>query len=194
MADLKKMILEELRKSRNFQTININEVEEYIDTGLDKTDENVAEVALNYLEEKGYRRCVENIESAKQMILSSSEGYDTLIVKRMETVEQDLFENAGMSELRDAMNVCILNTLNTIEDTLDYMADVTYEYKTLVMKKLYTEEDRPTGHLSSDDFETFEETLNRYAALGYQLDRIYNEPKVGVSPARVHVILKREAQ
>ena len=100
MADLKKMILEELRKSPNFQTETINEMEEYIDTGLEKTEENIIEVALNYLDEKGYRRRADNLEYAKQMIISCSEDSDTIIVKRMQILEEDLFENASMNELR----------------------------------------------------------------------------------------------
>lgn len=191
MADLKKMILEELRKSPNLQTETINEMEEYIDTGLEKTEENIIEVALNYLDEKGYRRRADNLEYAKQMILSCSEDYDTIIVKRKQVVEEDLFENASMNELRDALNLCILTNLNSIQDMLEYMVDVKYEYKVETLLRLYTEEDRPRGHLASDDFETFEELLNRYADMDYQLDRII-EPRAGVSPARYHIIFKRE--
>ncbi|MBR4965699.1 MAG: hypothetical protein IKY53_04315, partial [Lachnospiraceae bacterium] len=163
MADLKKMILEELRKSPNLQTETINEMEEYIDTGLEKTEENIIEVALNYLDEKGYRRRADNLEYAKQMILSCSEDYDTIIVKRKQVVEEDLFENASMNELRDALNLCILNNLNSIQDMVEYLIDVKYEYKVETLLRLYTEDDRPRGHLASDDFETFEELLNRYA-------------------------------
>ncbi len=191
MADLKKMILEELRKSPNLQTETINEMEEYIDTGLEKTEENITEVALNYLDEKGYRRRADNLEYAKQMILSCSEEYDTIIVKRKQVIEEDLFENASMNELRDALNLCVLNNLNSIQEMLEYMLDVEYEYKVETLPKLYTEEDRPRGHLASDDFETFEELLNRLAGKGYQLDRIV-EPRAGVSPARYNIIFKRE--
>lgn len=191
MADLKKMILEELRKSPNLQTETINEMEEYIDTGLEKTEENIIEVALNYLDEKGYRRRADNLEYAKQMILSCSEDYDTIIVKRKQVIEEDLFENASMNELRDALNLCILNNLNSIQEMVEYLIDVKYEYKVETLLRLYTEDDRPRGHLASDDFETFEELLNRYADMGYQLDRVI-EPRAGVSPARYQIIFKRE--
>ena len=111
MADLKKVILEEIRKSSFIQTSSINETEEYIDTGLPKTDENIQAAALNYLDEKGYRRRVDNLEFAKQMILECSQGYDTVIIKRKNVVEQDLFEKASINELRDALDVCMMNTM-----------------------------------------------------------------------------------
>ena len=91
MADMKKVMLEEIRKSSYIQTSSISETEEYIDTGLPKTEENIQAAALNYLDEKGYRRRVDNMEYAKKMILECSEGYDTVIIKRKSVVEQDLF-------------------------------------------------------------------------------------------------------
>ena len=96
-----------------------------------------------------------------------------------------------MNELRDALNLCILNNLNSIQDMVEYLVDVKYEYKVETLLRLYTEDDRPRGHLASDDFETFEELLNRYADMGYQLDRVI-EPRAGVSPARYQIIFKRE--
>lgn len=191
MADLKKMILDELRKSQGVQTETINEMEEYIDTGLEKTEENITEVALNYLDEKGYRRRADNLEYAKQMILNCSEDYDTIIIRRKQVVEEDLFEDASMEELRDALNLCILNNLNTIQEMFDYMLDIQYEYKVEVVSRLFSEADRPKGHLTSDNFETFEEMLNRYAGMGYQLDRII-EPRANVSPVQYHIIFRRE--
>lgn len=191
MADLKKMILDELRKSQGVQTETINEMEEYIDTGLEKTEENITEVALNYLDEKGYRRRADNLEYAKQMILNCSEDYDTIIIRRKQVVEEDLFEDASMEELRDALNLCILNNLNTIQEMFDYMLDIQYEYKVEVVNRLFSEADRPKGHLTSDNFETFEEMLNRYAGMGYQLDRII-EPRANVSPVQYHIIFRRE--
>lgn len=193
MADLKKMILEELRKSPTFQTSTRNEMEEYIDTGLEKTEENIIEVALNYLDEKGYRRRADNLEYAKQLIINCSEGYDTIIVKRMQVVEQELFENAGMNELRDAVNACILSNLNSIQEILEYMTDVSYEYEVVILERFLTEADRPKGHLADEEFETFEELLNRYGKKGFQLDRIIDEPRTGSNPARHQVIFKREA-
>ncbi len=191
MADLKKVMLEEIRKSSFIQTSSISETEEYIDTGLAKTEENVQMAAINYLDEKGYRRRADNVEYAKKMILECSEGYDTLIIKRKSIVEQDLFEKAGVNELRDAMNVCMLNTMSAINAKLERMANISYEYRVEVVDRLYTDAERPKGHLSGD-FETLEELLNRYSHAGWQLDRIQVDPKNGSNPARTLVIFKKE--
>lgn len=191
MADLKKVMLEEIRKSSFIQTSSINETEEYIDTGLPKTDENIQAAALNYLDEKGYRRRVDNLEFAKQMILECSQGYDTVIIKRKNIVEQDLFEKAGINELRDALNVCMMNTMSAMNTKLDRMANISYEYKIETVDRLYTEAERPRGHLTGD-FETFEELLNRYSAAGWQLDRVQAEPKIGNTPARNIIVFRRE--
>lgn len=191
MADLKKVMLEEIRKSSFIQTSSISETEEYIDTGLAKTDENIQMAALNYLDEKGYRRRVDNLEYAKKMILECSEGYDTVIIKRKSIVEQDLFEKAGVNELRDALNVCMLNTMSAMNAKLERMANISYEYKVETIDAFYTEAERPRGHLSGD-FETFEELLNRYSQAGWQLDRVQPAPKTGNMPARNLLIFKKE--
>jgi hypothetical protein len=191
MADLKKVMLEEIRKSSFIQTSSISETEEYIDTGLAKTEENVQMAALNYLDEKGYRRRADNVEYAKRMILECSEGYDTLIIKRKSIVEQDLFEKAGVNELRYAINVCMLNTMSAMNAKLERMANISYEYRVEVVDRLYTDAERPKGHLSGD-FETLEELLNRYSHAGWQLDRIQVDPKNGNNPARTLVIFKKE--
>ncbi|MBO4775581.1 MAG: hypothetical protein J5515_03105, partial [Lachnospiraceae bacterium] len=68
MADLKKLMLDEIRKNTHIQSSYIDETEELIDTGLEKNEDNLAAVALAYLDEKGYRRRVDNLEIAKQKI------------------------------------------------------------------------------------------------------------------------------
>lgn len=191
MADLKKVILEEIRKSAFIQTSSISETEEYIDTGLPKTEENIQMAALNYLDEKGYRRRVDNLEYAKQMILDCSQGYDTVIIKRKSVTEQDLFEKASINELRDALDVCMMKTMSDINTKLERMANISYEYTTVCVDRLYTEAERPRGHLTGD-FETFEELLNRYGRAGWQLDRVQPEPRIGNTPARNIVVFRRE--
>ncbi len=191
MADLKKVILEEIRKSAFIQTSSISETEEYIDTGLPKTEENIQMAALNYLDEKGYRRRVDNLEYAKQMILDCSQGYDTVIIKRKSVTEQDLFEKASINELRDALDVCMMKTMSDINTKLERMANISYEYTTVCVDRLYTEAERPRGHLTGD-FETFEELLNRYGKAGWQLDRVQPEPRIGNTPARNIVVFRRE--
>jgi len=191
MADLKKVMLDEIRKSSYIQTSSISETEEYIDTGLPKTEENIQAAALNYLDEKGYRRRVDNMEYAKRMILECSEGYDTVIIKRKSVVEQDLFEKAGVNELRDALNVCMLNTMSAMNNKLERMANMSYEYKVVEVDSFYTEADRPKGHLSGD-FMTFEEALNRYSCAGWQFDRVQSVPKTLNTAAKNLVIFRKE--
>ena len=94
MADLKKLMLDEIRKNTRIQSSYIDETEELIDTGLEKTDDNLTAVACAYLDEKGYRRRVDNLEIAKSKILETSEGYDTIIVKKNRIVETNIFEKA----------------------------------------------------------------------------------------------------
>ena len=50
MADLKNLMLEELRKSTLIQTSSIDETEEFLDTGLEKNEDNILAAALAYLE------------------------------------------------------------------------------------------------------------------------------------------------
>ncbi|MBQ7972120.1 MAG: hypothetical protein IJ291_01510 [Lachnospiraceae bacterium] len=191
MADLKKIMMDEIRRNPNIQTYTISEAEEYIDTGLPKTEENIAEAALNYLDEKGYRRRADNLEYAKQMILECSEGYDTVIVKKLQIIERDLFEKASLSELRDTVSVCMSAALNAIDEKLEKLSNVRYQYKDVVVDRLFTEDERPKGHLAGD-FETFEELLNRMAGEGWILEQVKDEPRLGGMPPRVHVIFKKE--
>ena len=71
MADLKNLMLEELRKSSLIQTSSIDETEELLDTGLEKNEDNILAAALAYLDNKGYRRRSDNIDFAKNMIMES---------------------------------------------------------------------------------------------------------------------------
>ena len=74
---------------------------------------------------------------------------------------------------------------------LERMANISYEYKVEVVDRLYTEAERPKGHLTGD-FETFEELLNRYSQAGWQLDRVQPEPRTSNTPARNLVIFRKE--
>ena len=148
MADLKNLMREELRKSSLIQTSSIDETEELLDTGLEKNEDNILAAALAYLDNKGYRRRADNIDFAKNMIMESSEGYDTVIVKQKRVVETDLFEDAGREELQDAMNVCKLETLTAIHTKLERMANRQYEYAVEFVDEIQLEADRPKGTFS----------------------------------------------
>lgn len=189
MADLKKLMLDEIQKNAHIQSSYIDETEELIDTGLEKNDDNVTAVALAYLDEKGYRRRVDNLEIAKQKILETSEGFDTIVVKRNRVVETNIFEKATLAELRDALDLCLVNTASSIHTKLDRLTNKQYEYKVVNIESINAEEDRPRiGHLGEGEFESFEETLNKYAAKGWELDKIHTEPKSN----RIFLIFRRE--
>lgn len=189
MADLKKLMLDEIRKNTRIQSSYIDETEELIDTGLEKNDDNLTAVALAYLDEKGYRRRVDNLEIAKQKILQTSEGYDTIIVKKNRIVETNIFEKASVAELRDALDLCLVNTVSSIHTKIDRLTNKQYVYKVDFINSFNTESERPrTGHLGAEEFETLEEKLNKYAQDGWELDKMHTEPK----GTRVFLIFRRE--
>ena len=189
MADLKNLMLEELRKSSLIQTSSIDETEEFLDTGLEKNEDNILAAALAYLDNKGYRRRADNIDFAKNMIMESSEGYDTVIIKQKRVVETDLFEGAGREELQDAMDVCNLETLTAIHTKLERMANRQYEYAVEFVEEIQLEKDRPKGKLG--DYVSIENILNEYGGKGWELDRMYGEPK-GKGTIRTYLVFKRE--
>ena len=189
MADLKDLMREELRKSSLIQTSSIDETEELLDTGLEKNEDNILAAALAYLDNKGYRRRADNIDFAKNMIMESSEGFDTVIVKQKRVVETDLFEDASREELQDAMNVVKLETLTAIHTKLERMANRQYEYAVEFVDEIQLEKDRPKGKLG--DYVSIENILNEYGGKGWELDRMYGEPK-GKGPLRTYLVFKRE--
>ena len=148
MADLKKLMLDEIRKNTRIQSSYIDETEELIDTGLEKTDDNLTAVACAYLDEKGYRRRVDNLEIAKSKILETSEGYDTIIVKKNRIVETNIFEKATVAELRDALEVCMVNTIYSIHTKIDRLTNKQYEYKVEYVDSIKMEEERPKQDIS----------------------------------------------
>ena len=191
MADLRNIMLEEIRKSAMLQTSLVDVTEELIDTGLEKNEVNIRAVAMSYLDERGYRRIAENIELAKQIIIDESKNYDTIIVKKNRVEETDLFEDASNEELRDALNVCMYETLSSIHTKLDRLVNKQYEYKIEVVDALHVDSDRPKGRLM-DDFETFEEIMTRMSSKGWELDQVIKEDKMGTIPARRFIVFKRE--
>lgn len=189
MADIKKLMLEEIQKSKHIQTSSLDESEVLIDTGLEKNDENLTAVSVAYLDEKGYRRTGLNLDFAKQKILELSKDYDTIIIQQKRVEETDLFEKATTTELRDALEVCLVSAVSEIFKDVDRMAEKHYEYKTDYVEAIYLEKDRPKGsRLGMEEFESLDEKLNRYASEGWELDKMHNEPK----GTKVFLIFKRE--
>ena len=189
MVDIKQLMLEEIKKNNQIQSTYLDETEELIDTGLDKSDDNLTAVAIAYLDDKGYRRQGVNLEMAKKKILDISEGYDTIIVQKRRVVETNVFEKATVTELRDAMNISMNNNINSINNKLDRIANRQYEYVVDYVNAIYVEKDRPkNGRLGLEEFESLEEKLNKYASEGWELDKMHNEPK----GTKVFLVFKRE--
>lgn len=189
MTELKKMMLDEIRKNTHIQSSVLDETEELIDTGLEKNDENVTAAALAYLDDKGYRRRLDNLEIAKKKILETSEGYDTVIVRKKRVVETDIFEKASIADLRDVLLLEVANGVTEIRKDMDRMSDKQYEYIVDYVDEVRLEFDRPKkGHLGEEEFKSFEEGLNEYASSGWELNKIFKDPKT----PRLYLVFKRE--
>lgn len=189
MTELKKMMLDEIRKNTTIQSSYYDETEELIDTGLEKNDENVTAAALAYLDDKGYRRRLDNLEIAKKKILETSEGYDTVIIRKKRVVETDIFEKASIAELRDVLLLEIASSITELQKDVDRMSDKQYEYVVDYVDEVRMEFDRPKkGHLGEEEFKSFEEGLNEYASSGWELDQMFKDPHT----PRLYLVFKRE--
>lgn len=191
MANLKQMMLDVIKKNTSFQTSSFDETEELIDTGLPKTEDNLQAAAIAYLDERGYRRRFDNVEYAKQMILDCSEGYDTIIVKQKRVVETNVFDKSGVAELRDAIEVCNADTLSQINEKLDRLVNRRFEYKVIMVTKIFMKYE-VTKKALGENFEAFEDILNREAEQGWELDRIYTDDNTNTrEDVRTYVVFRR---
>ena len=167
MANLNEIMYDLIKKSNCVTTSNVNEIEEVIDTGLEKTEENIQKVALDYLDEKGYARRIDNLERAKQHIIESSMYSDTVRVRKKREMVEDLFQEADEEELQKLMKICELDALLKINDKLDALTEKQYEYAVEVVGDILTDADRVGGSLT--EFESFQMLLNRYASAGWRV-------------------------
>ena len=175
MADVKELMLDVVVKNPTIQSEEYDETEELIDTGLEITEDNLKAVAIAYLDDKGYRRRTDNIEMAKQRILEASKGYDTIIVKMNRVEENSIFAKATKEELRDLLNVCLNNTLEAVHKKIDRLVNKQYEYHVEYVNELKKESSRPKrGRLGEEEFETFEQLLNRNAKAGWEIDKMFD--------------------
>ena len=68
------------------------------------------------------------------------------------------------------------------------MANIRYEYAIKALDEINLEENRPKGKLG--DYVSIEEILNEYGGKGWELDRMYGEPRgKGI---RTYLVFKRE--
>lgn len=167
MANLNAIMYDMIKKSGCITTSNVNEIEEIIDTGLPKTEENIQKIALEYLDEKGYGHSVDNLKFAKQHIVESSLFSETVRVRKKREMVEDLFQESDDEDLEKLMEICNLDSLLKLNDKLDRLVNRQYEYAVEVVNDILLDSDKPVGSLI--EFESFQMLLNKYAAAGWRV-------------------------
>ena len=167
MIDVNQIMFDMIRKSNTVETSNVMEIEEVVDTGLEKTEDNIQKIAIEYLEEKGYSRSVQNMDMAKQHILESSEFSDTVRVRRRREIVEDTLSEAEPEELDKLMNVCLLDNLMKVSEKLDSLASSRVEYAVEIVDEIVL--DKEKGSNSLMEFVSLQTLLNRYAAQGFHV-------------------------
>lgn len=168
MVDISQVLNETIRRCDCIQTKSVNEIEELIDTGLEKNDENIQKVAMEYLQEKGYMLREDNLVRAKQHIEESSLYSDTVKVRKRRVMEEDLLSEADKDDMATLKDVCMLDQMLKLNAKLDAVAAPRFQYAVEVLNDIVLEADRPPqGSLT--EFESFQMLLNRYAAAGWRV-------------------------
>lgn len=170
MVDINQIMYDMIKKCNCIETSSVNEIEEVIDTGLEKTEENIQKVALEYLDEKGYARRIDNLDRAKQHIIESSLFSDTVKVRKKREMVEDLLSEADEIELQKLTNICMLDNLLKMNEKLDKLANPKFEYAVEVVNDVLTDADKPSGSLQ--EFESFGMLLNRYSQAGWRVINI----------------------
>ncbi|MCR5250808.1 MAG: hypothetical protein K6E50_09410 [Lachnospiraceae bacterium] len=167
MVDVNQIMFDLIRKSNSVPTSRVNEIEEVVDTGLEKTEDNVQKIAIEYLEEKGYAKSVQNMDMAKKHVNESSAYYDTVHVRRTRRMEQDLLSEAEPEDLEKLKDVCLLDNLIKVNSRLESLAMRRYEYAVEVVDEIQLDSEKSGGTLV--EFVSFQTLLNRYAAQGFHV-------------------------
>ena len=170
MVDTRRILYDLINRSNSFDTTSINEIEEVVDYGLEKTEENIQKVALEYLDEKGFARRIDNLDRAKQHVMESSEYSDTVCVRKKREIAEDLLLEAEEDDLHKLADACILDKVQHIDEKLTRLAYPRYEYTVEVLDAFLFESDRGQGSLK--EFESFEMLLNRYASSGWRVHNV----------------------
>ncbi|MCQ2522452.1 MAG: hypothetical protein MJ105_08745 [Lachnospiraceae bacterium] len=168
MVDVNQLLGETIRRCDCVQTKSVNEIEELIDTGLEKNEENIQKVAMEYLQEKGYMLREDNLVRAKQHIEESSLYSDTVKVRKRRVMEEDLLAEAESEDLSTLKDICMIDQMLKLNAKLDVVAAPRFQYAVEVLTDIVLESDRPAqGSLT--EFESFQMLLNRYAAAGWRV-------------------------
>ena len=172
MVDINQVMFEMIRRSNSVTTSSVNEIEEIVDTGLEKTEDNIQKIAMEYLDEKGYARSVQNMDMAKKHITESSAYYDTVRVRKTRRMVEDLLQEAQPEELEKLMDVCLLDNLMKVGEKLDMIANRRVEYAVEVVDEIQLDSEKPSGTLM--EYVSFQTLLNRYAAQGFHIATLTN--------------------
>ena len=167
MVEVNQVMYDMIKKSNSIATSNVNDIEEIVDTGLDKTDENIQKMAMDYLDDKGYAKTPQNMEQAKQHILQSSNGSDTVRVRVKRRMVEDLLQDVAPEDMEKLLNVCLLDNLIKVNDKLQDVSGKRYEYAVEVVDEIQLDSEKPAGSLI--EFISFQTLLNRYAAAGWKV-------------------------
>ena len=147
MMDVNQILLDMIKKCGSIETSSVNEIEELIDTGLEKNEENIQKAAMEYLEEKGYAFREDNLMRAKKHIEESSQYSDTVMVRKKHAMEEDLLSDVEDADVEKLTQACILDNLIKLNDKLDKMVNPHYQYAVEVLDDVLTDKDKPMANL-----------------------------------------------
>lgn len=167
MIDINQIMLDMIRKSNSVATSSVNEIEEIVDTGLEKTEENIQQIAFEYLDNKGYARSVQNMDKAKQHITDVSQYSDTVCFRKTRRIVEDLLQEAEGDDIEKLMNVCLLDNLMKVNDRLDNISGGRYEYAVEAIDEILLDNEKTGGSLL--EYVSLQTLLNRYAAQGFRV-------------------------
>ncbi len=167
MMDVNQLLLDMVKKCDCIETSSVNEIEELIDTGLEKTEENIQKAAMEYLEEKGYALREDNLIMAKRHVEESSQYSETVMIRKKHSMEEDLLSDIEDEDISKLKDVTILDNLMKMNEKLDKLTNPHYQYAVEVVDDVLLDKDKPAASLTQ--FESFQSMLNRYAAAGWHV-------------------------
>ena len=167
MVNTSQIMADMIKKSGSIETNRVEEIEEVVDYGLEKTEENIQKVALEYLEEKGFAKREDNLVRAKQHVTESSMYSDTVCVRKRREISDDLLADADEDDYARIAEAVIVDKLTQIDRKLTMISQPRYEYMVEVVDDILTDADKKQGSLT--EFESFQSMLNRYSAAGWRV-------------------------
>ena len=167
MMDVNQILLDMIKNSNSIETNSVNEIEELVDTGLEKNEENIQKAAMEYLEEKGYAFREDNLVRAKRHIEESSQFSDTVKIRKKHSMEEDLLSDIEEEDITALKDACILDSLTKLNEKIDKLINPHYQYAVEIVDDVLQDKDKPQASLTQ--FESFQSLLNRYAEAGWHV-------------------------